>query len=102
MRLNDVELCWSFGDDCGSAGPPPAEDAAVMSAVRFARVKLGFNPDPKQEMVLDESIRRGILNCTRQWGKSTVMAIKALHQAVFHPGTLTLVISPSERQSAML
>jgi len=40
-----------------------------------------------------------ILNCTRQWGKSTVTAAKALHQGCTYPGSLTLVVSPSGRQS---
>jgi hypothetical protein len=26
-------------------------------------------------------ILRGLLNCTRQWGKSTVVALKAVHHA---------------------
>jgi hypothetical protein len=73
-----------------------------MDCITFARTRLGFEPDVTQARVLDHTIRRGILNCTRQWGKSTVMAIKALYQAYFFPGTLTLVLSPSERQSGML
>jgi hypothetical protein len=43
-----------------------------------------------------------LLNCSRQWGKTTVIAIKALHFALFHPRTSTLVAAPSERQSAIL
>jgi hypothetical protein len=42
---------------------------------------------------------RVILNCTRQWGKSTVTAAKAVHEAWTKPGSLTLVASPSARQS---
>ncbi|MEO7651195.1 MAG: terminase family protein [Bryobacteraceae bacterium] len=42
---------------------------------------------------------RGILNCTRQWGKSTVISIVAAHRALTKPGSLTLVLSPSLRQS---
>ena len=41
----------------------------------------------------------GNLNCTRQWGKSTVTAAKAIHQAQHEAGSLTLVVSPSARQS---
>ena len=41
-----------------------------------------------------------ILNCSRQWGKSTVTAVKAVHQAVSRADSLTLVASPTERQSA--
>src|SRR5690349_10978084 len=98
--MNQLKITgWYYPGDVTCVVPV---DGAEMNTVRFAREKLGFDPDPKQEMVLDEKIRRGMLNCTRQWGKSTVMAIKALYQAVYHPGTLTLVISPGERQSALL
>ena len=50
-------------------------------------------------MLLSDS-RRGILNCTRQWGKSTVAAAKAVHRAFTRPNSLILVASPTERQSA--
>jgi hypothetical protein len=40
-----------------------------------------------------------ILNCSRQWGKSTVAAARAVEQAQTRAGTLTLVLSPSGRQS---
>jgi hypothetical protein len=43
--------------------------------------------------------RRGIVNCTRQWGKSTVTAAKAVHRAYSVAGSLTLVVTPSARQS---
>ena len=66
----------------------------------FARERLGFEADPVQQRVLDSGIRRGILNCRRQWGKSTVTAIKAVHRAYFDPGCLVMAVSPSGRQSA--
>jgi Terminase large subunit, T4likevirus-type, N-terminal len=66
----------------------------------FARLRLGFEPDPLQSAVLDSSAKRGILNCTRQWGKSTILALKAAHRAYSIPGSLVLVASPSLRQSA--
>src|SRR5437870_831070 len=66
--------------------------------VEFARERLGFPPDAKQELVLRGG-RRGIVNCTRQWGKSTVTAAKAVHRAYTVPGSLTLVLAPCGRQS---
>ncbi len=63
----------------------------------FARTMLNFHPDPIQARVLDANIRRGILNCCRQWGKSTILAIKAVHHAYTHPERLTLCVSPSAR-----
>ncbi len=43
--------------------------------------------------------RRCLLNCFRQCGKSTVTAAKAVHHAWHNPGSLTLIVSPSARQS---
>jgi hypothetical protein len=39
------------------------------------------------------------LNCSRQWGKSTVVAAKALHRAWTRPESLVVVAGPSARQS---
>ena len=79
-----------------SSAPP----APPISVADFARDQLNFHPDPLQASVLDSSAPRGILLCSRQWGKSTVSAIKAVHRAWTVPGSLILVSSPSERQSA--
>jgi hypothetical protein len=49
--------------------------------------------------MLGSTSKRGLLNCTRQWGKSTIAAAKAVHQAYTEPKSLTLVVSPSARQS---
>ena len=81
MSAGEQELCWA------------------LDPVRFAREKLAFEADPKQALVLGRRVRRGVLNCSRQWGKSTVAAVKAVHRAHFLPGSLTVVVSPSERQS---
>src|SRR5260370_41820448 len=74
------------------------EAAEAGDAVAFAREKLGFNPDEKQMAMLLGG-KRGILNCARQWGKSTVAAAKAVHRAYSQAGSLTLLLSPSGRQS---
>jgi hypothetical protein len=73
-----------------------AEDSADI--ISFVREQLGFDPDEKQQLVL-RGDRRGIVNCTRQWGKSTVTAAKAVHRACSVAGSLTLVVTPSGRQS---
>jgi hypothetical protein len=67
---------------------------------RFAISQLNFSPDPVQTAVLDTPTQNAILCCTRQWGKSTLCAIKALHFALNHPATTTLIASPSLRQSS--
>jgi len=73
-----------------------------MDAVEFARRRLKFEPDDRQIEVLRSSAKRGILNCTRQWGKSTIAAAKAVHRAVTRDKSLVLVASPTDRQSAEL
>jgi len=72
----------------------------VPDAVAFARKWLGFEPDDRQAEVLLSESKRGILNCTGQWGKSTVAAAKAVHRAFTRPKCLVIVASPSHRQSA--
>jgi phage FluMu gp28-like protein len=79
---------------------PRAVAAAELDAVEFARKRLQIEPDERQAEVLRSEAKRGILNCSRQWGKSTTAAIKAVHRAYTRPGSLVLVASPTERQSA--
>jgi len=43
-----------------------------------------------------------ILNCSRQTGKSTITALLALHEALYRPPALVLLLSPSLRQSQEL
>jgi len=81
----------------GRTGPP-----GECGVVEWAREKLGFDADPTQARVLVSRSRRGLLNCTRQWGKSTVTAAKAVHLAVTCAESLILVVSPSARQSGEL
>jgi Mrp family chromosome partitioning ATPase len=73
-----------------------------QGVVEFARKRLQFEPDERQTEVLGSVAKRGILNCTRQWGKSTIAAAKAVHRAYMEKGCTVLVASPSERQSAEL
>lgn len=73
-----------------------------MDPVRFAAERLGFAADEGQRRVLDTSVRRGLLCCSRQWGKSTVTAVLAVHRAVFWAHSEIVVVSRSGRQSAEL
>lgn len=94
-------MSWEM-DDVPTAKPAGSvvADEADVEAVRWVEEKLGFRPDAVQARVLDRRTKRGILNCSRQWGKSTVTALKAVWEAHQRPESLTIVVSPSERQSA--
>lgn len=62
----------------------------------------GIVPDPWQERLLLSYADRILINCSRQSGKSTTMGTLALHEALYVPGSLTLMISPTQRQSGEL
>jgi hypothetical protein len=70
-----------------------------MDAVEFARTRLGLEADEPQREMLRSKAKRGILNCTRQWGKSTVAAAKAVHRAFTVAKCTVIVASPGDRQS---
>lgn len=78
---------------------PVHRSAPAQDIVDFVRLRLRFHPDDIQQTILRSAAKRGILNCTRQWGKTTVSAAKAVHRAFTVPKCLILVASPSLRQS---
>jgi hypothetical protein len=77
-------------------------ELAAWDVVSFAARILGFNPDGVQRTVLRSQSKRLALLCTRQWGKSTIAGIRALHKAVYEPNTLTLLISNTLDQAMEL
>jgi hypothetical protein len=83
-----------------SLPPRTITNPQPMDPVEFARQRLGFFPDERQADVLRSQAKRGILNCTRQWGKSSVTAAMALNRASSIEDGLVLVASPCLRQSA--
>ena len=76
-------------------------DSLPEDVVEFAR-RLGFEPDQRQVDLLHGGVKRGIVNCSRQWGKSTIAAVLAVHRAYTRPGSTIMVAGPTERQSAEL
>jgi hypothetical protein len=78
-----------------------AEDPETdpKDAVEFARRRLGLEADALQCEVLRSTAKRGILNCTRQWGKTTVAAAKVVHRCFTEPKSTVIVASPGARQS---
>src|SRR6516164_8829899 len=86
--------------------PPPIDLTTLVAhgldPALFCIDRLGFEPDPWQSRLLRSGASQCILNCGRQVGKSTVVAALALHTCLYKPGTLVLVIAPSQRQSREL
>ena len=61
--------------------------------------ELGIVPDYWQRALLRSGSERVLLNCCRQSGKSTTAGVIALHRALYHPGSLVLILAPAERQA---
>ena len=74
---------------------------ASAGIVAFVQERLNFTVEPSQLPFLTSTATRGIVNCSRQWGKSTLAAMKAVFRAHTHPGSLILVLSPTLRQSGL-
>ena len=85
-------------------GPATALAHDLATALDPARLMLqaGLVPDPWQARVLRSRAPRQLLLCCRQSGKSSVSAALALHGALYEPGSLILLLSPSLRQSQEL
>jgi hypothetical protein len=76
-----------------------ARAAAVTPVTVVTPELIGFVPDAQQKVLLDSDARRVILNCSRQWGKSSVTSLKAAMVATANPKATVIAMSPSERQS---
>ena len=75
----------------------------ALDPVAFAAEVIGFKtPDAWQVQTLRWSEKKLLLNCHRQSGKSTTAAIVAVHRAIYNPGSLILLVSPTLRQSGEL
>jgi hypothetical protein len=79
-----------------------ADDLALaLDRVAFAR-SIGIEPDEWQRDALRSTAPRQLYNCARQTGKSTISGILAAHTALYEPGSLVILVSPTLRQSQEL
>jgi len=75
--------------------------AGALDPVRLA-ARIGMDCDPWQRDVLRNPHQRELLVVHRQGGKSATASVAAVHCALYDPGALVLVVSPSQRQSQEL
>lgn len=68
----------------------------------WARDILSFTPDEIQEEFINSLAYDIMVNCTRQWGKTTMAGIKAAHKARFVGESEILVVSATQRQAGLL
>ena len=76
-----------------------ASDLAVALDPAKIMETVGMDPDPWQAELLRSNAPRLLMLATRQAGKSTTTALLALHRILYQPGSLVLMMSPSDRQS---
>lgn len=83
---------------------PPHAVTIEPDVIKFAQNTLGFTSIDlwQSDFLLNTESKRIILNCCRQSGKTTIVAIAAIYQALTVPGSLILVVSPTLRQSQLL
>jgi len=84
----------------------PIGKVAVDIACGLDRARLshqiGIAPDAWQADLLRSEAPQILLNCARQVGKSTTVATLGAHTAIYTPGALILLLSPTLRQSSLL
>jgi len=89
QRVALLEASWT-------AGSLPSMTTVEMAAA------VGITLDDWQREVLSSTAREIIMLASRQSGKSMTAALLALHRTAYSPGSLVLVVSPTERQSKLL
>ena len=70
--------------------------------VEFCRKWFNFTPTEYQARLLQDKSKRIVVRWSRQAGKTTTLALRAIWFALRHPKTLTLIVAPSLRQSMIL
>ena len=70
--------------------------------VVFAREFFGFNAKDYQAEFLRDKSKRIVLRWSRQIGKTTCIALRAIWFALTYQKTLTLIVAPTLRQSMMV
>lgn len=75
--------------------------ARALDPLALAR-DCGITPDVKQGELLTSASQRVLVNCTRQWGKSTVAALICVHEALYRAPAMIILVSPSQQQSCEL
>jgi len=103
----DTQFCRlgaAFIDIVQTAAPvrPETPPEPPQKTSEWAEKQLNFVPSAKQAEVLDSNARYLILCCNRQWGKTTTIALKALHRAITRPNETIVILSRSKLQAGIL
>jgi hypothetical protein len=72
--------------------------ARIFDPVLLA-IDCGITPDDWQSKLLRERPKRCLILASRQIGKTETAIFLGLYTAIYEPGSLVLIVSPSQRQS---
>ncbi|MCJ7456915.1 hypothetical protein MUP07_09265 [Candidatus Bathyarchaeota archaeon] len=97
-RLRGAEEKTTPASNDTLAGIKKSRDDPVYFGKRF----LNFTALPYQEKVLTDKSKRIAVRMSRQAGKTTTIAVRAIWYAATHPKTLSLIVAPSLRQSMIM
>lgn len=86
-------------DPLGSPNYAKIKSQSKSDPTIFARWYLGIKPFHYQDQVLNDDSKRIAICSSRQIGKTYVVAIKALHYAMFNPESEVLIFSKSIGQA---
>jgi hypothetical protein len=75
--------------------------ARALDPILLAR-DCGLEPDDVQSSLLTSTSRRILVNCCRQWGKSSITALATLHACLYAAPARVVLVSPSQPQSTEL
>jgi len=70
--------------------------------VEFVRLLFRFICTVYQAALLEDKSKRIVVRWSRQAGKTTCIALRAIWFALTHPKTLTLIVAPTLRQSMIM
>ena len=70
--------------------------------VLFSQQFFGFQVYPYQASLLRDRAKRIVVRWSRQAGKTTCIALRAIWFACAYPKTLTLIVAPTLRQSMIM
>jgi phage FluMu gp28-like protein len=70
--------------------------------VEFVRALFKLDPKEYQAQLLEDKSKRIVVRWSRQAGKTTTIALRALWYAFTNPKSLSLIVAPSLRQSMIL
>ena len=92
---------WTLNQKLSTNPQDPLLDIQANPSL-FAKLLVKWHPFPYQEKLLNDPSKRIVSCWGRQCGKTTTVAVKAIHYTYTNPNTTVLVASPSLRQSAIM